>query len=95
MSSTLAIPNKAALWPFRLGHPALKIVNKVFSACSLPHEHWTSVCESCQMTKSNRLPFTSSESRATQPFALVHSDLWGPSPVVGANDATYFVLIFG
>ena len=36
--------------------------------------------------------FTLSESRASQPFALVHSDLWGPAPVVGANGARYFVL---
>ncbi|RVW19923.1 Retrovirus-related Pol polyprotein from transposon RE2 [Vitis vinifera] len=80
------------LWHFRLGHLARKIVNKVLSACSLPPEHWTGVCEPCQMAKSHRLPFTLSESRASQPFALVHSDLWGPTPVVGTNGARYFVL---
>ena len=92
MSSTLQLSNKADLWHFRLGHPAHKIVNKVLSACSLPPEHWASVCEPCQMAKSHRLPFTLSESRASQPFALVHSDLWGPAPVVGTNGARYFVL---
>ena len=76
MSSTLQLPNKAVLWHFRLGHPAHKIVNKVMSACSLPPEHWTSVCEPCQMAKSHRLPFTLFESRVSQPFALIHSDLW-------------------
>ncbi|RVX23193.1 Retrovirus-related Pol polyprotein from transposon RE1 [Vitis vinifera] len=50
------------------------------------------VCEPCQMAKSHRLPFTLSESRASQPFALAHSDLWGPAPVVGTNGARYFVL---
>ena len=92
MSSTLQLSNKADLWHFRLGHLARKIVNKVLSACSLPPEHWTGVCEPCQMAKSHRLPFTLSESRASQPFALVHSDLWGPTPVVGTNGARYFVL---
>ena len=77
---------------FQVRPPAHKIVNKVLSACSLPLEHWTGVCEPCQMAKSHRLPFTLSESRASQPFALAHSNLWGPTPVVGANGARYFVL---
>ena len=92
MSSTLQLPNKAVLWNFRLGHPAHKIINKVMSACSLSPEHWTSVCEPCQMAKSHRLPFTLFESRVSQPFALIHSDLWGLAPIVGANGARYFVL---
>ena len=91
MSSALQLPNKVVLWHFRLGHPAHKIVNKVLSACSLTLEHWTSVCEPCQMAKSHRLPFILSKSKASQPFSLVHFDLWGPTPIVGANGARYFV----
>ena len=77
---------------FQVRPPAHKIVNKVLSACSLPPEHWTGVCEPCQMEKSHRVPFTLFESKASRSFALVHSDLWGPAPVVGANGARYFVL---
>ena len=91
MSSALQLPNKAVLWHFRLGHLTHKIVNKVLSACSLPPIHWTSVCEPCQMAKSHCLPFILSKSRVSQPFALVHSNLWGLAPIVGANGARYFV----
>ncbi|KAL6322818.1 hypothetical protein AAG906_020818 [Vitis piasezkii] len=40
-------------------------------------------------TESHRLPFTLSESRVSQPFALIYSDLWGPTPIVGTNGARY------
>ena len=89
MSFALQLPNKAVLWHFKLGHPIHKIVNKIPSACSLPSEHWTGIFEPCQMEKSHRLPFTLSEFRAYQPFAHVHYDLWGLSPIVCAR---YFVL---
>ena len=49
-------------------------------------------CTSCQLAKSHRLPFPQSVSRALHPFELVHSDLWGPSPITSITSVKYFIL---
>ena len=35
-------------------------------------------CDVCHLSKSSRLPFSSSLSRSSNPFEIVHSDIWGP-----------------
>ncbi|KAK9133330.1 hypothetical protein Scep_012858 [Stephania cephalantha] len=81
--------NKSSLWHCRLGHPSISIVNKVLSSCRLPYEVNSHVCSVCQMAKSHRLPFALSESRASAPLHLVHSDC---APQAGINGARYFAL---
>ena len=34
-------------------------------------------CDTCNFSKFARLPFNSSLSRASKPFEIVHSDIWG------------------
>ena len=49
-------------------------------------------CESCQLGKHSRSSFPCSVSqRALSPFALVHSDIWGPSRVKSTLGFQYFV----
>ena len=49
-------------------------------------------CESCLLGKHSRSSFPSSVSqRASSPFALVHSDIWGPSRVKSNLGFQYFV----
>ena len=48
----------------------------------------THVCEICHYSKSVRLPFSSSLSKSTQAFELVHSNVWGLFSIVGFK---YFV----
>ncbi len=50
---------------------------------------------SCQLGKQPALPFNNSESIASATFDLIHSDLWGPSPVptVGGQDILLFLSI--
>ena len=38
------------------------------------------------------MPFNSSESISTDIFDLIHSDVWGPSPVSSIGGFRYFVL---
>jgi transposase InsO family protein len=49
-------------------------------------------CISCQLRKQPVLPFNNSESHATASFDLIHSDVWGPSPVASMNGSCYFVI---
>ncbi|GJY30724.1 DnaJ protein P58IPK [Tanacetum coccineum] len=38
-------------------------------------------CSGCKLAKFSALPFSNSFSSSNAPFDLVHSDVWGPSPV--------------
>ena len=49
-------------------------------------------CESCQFAKHHRLHSSPRvNKRASPPFELIHSDVWGPSPVVFPIRFQYFV----
>ncbi|GKC24008.1 retrovirus-related pol polyprotein from transposon TNT 1-94 [Tanacetum coccineum] len=43
--------------------------------------HDISDCSGCKLAKFSALPFSNSVSSSNAPFDLVHSDVWGPSPV--------------
>ncbi|KAM1494901.1 hypothetical protein ACFXTO_029686 [Malus domestica] len=47
-------------------------------------------CETCVMDKSHRASFPVSDSKATLPFDLIHSDVWGPAKVT-YNGFRWFV----
>ena len=49
-------------------------------------------CVSCQLGKQPALPFNSSKSISTNIFDLIHSDVWGPSPVSSIGGSRYFVI---
>ena len=51
------------------------------------------ICETCQMAKFHRLPFTQSDSIASLPFELVHMDLWGPYKTLDITGASYFLTV--
>ncbi|KAJ9561432.1 hypothetical protein OSB04_006592 [Centaurea solstitialis] len=74
----------------RLGHPSLHNLKKLcpeFS--SLPSLQ----CESCQFSKHQRIHLSPrvSNKRASSPFELVHSDVWGPCPITSKLGFKYFV----
>jgi hypothetical protein len=50
------------------------------------------VCHACQLGRHVRLPFTSSFTRASAKFELVHCDLW-ISPVPSVSGFKYYLVI--
>ena len=73
----------------RLGHPNFSkfriIVPHFFSLSSIE-------CESCQFGKHTRVPFPERlDQRTKSPFELVHTDVWGPSPIESTLGFWYFV----
>ena len=73
----------------QLGHPGLNKLKQLHP--SLSHLESLS-CASCQLGKHVRSSFSPRiESRAMSPFALVHSDVWGPSRVSSTMGSRYFV----
>ncbi|KAJ9544458.1 hypothetical protein OSB04_024165 [Centaurea solstitialis] len=74
----------------RLGHPSLQNLKKLcpeFSSLS------SLLCESCQFSKHQRIYLSPRvcNKRASSPFVLVHSDVWGPCPVTSKLGFKYFV----
>ena len=46
----------------------------------------------CQFGKQTVLPFNNSVYHALSPFDLIHSDVWGPSPISTSGGSRYFVI---
>ena len=49
-------------------------------------------CMPCQHGKQTALPFNKSVSHALSSFDLIHSDVWGPSPIPTHGGSRYFVI---
>ena len=96
----LYLPTAAALitsssppWHRRLGHPGHEVMTKLASVIpSCNKELSTSLCHACQLGRHVRLPFTSSTSRASNNFDIIHCDLW-TSPVVSVSGYKYYLVI--
>ncbi|CAM8896855.1 unnamed protein product [Rhodiola kirilowii] len=73
----------------RLGHPSLSVLRTLcpqFSSLS------SLDCDSCRFAKHHRLSSRPRvNNRASTPFELVHSDVWGPCPVPSVPGFRYFV----
>ena len=72
----------AELWHNRLGHPGAAILEEMETNGSikvLPQKEPPKVCEPCEFGKSHRSARNKGPgSRATRPFELLHTDMWGP-----------------
>uniref|UniRef100_A0A803QE35 GAG-pre-integrase domain-containing protein n=1 Tax=Cannabis sativa TaxID=3483 RepID=A0A803QE35_CANSA len=85
--------SKKDVWHRKLGHPSSKVINQVLSLSNVKvstNEN-PSFCEACQFRKSHALPFKSSSSRATNVLDLIHTDLWGPAPVMSNTNLRHIV----
>jgi len=86
-------PSFLALWHSRLGHATVSRVQVLaFKDLlgSVSNEAFD--CISCQLGKQPALPFNNSESVASTSFDLIHSDVWGPSPIPSMSSSRYFVI---
>ncbi|CAN1141195.1 Retrovirus-related Pol polyprotein from transposon TNT 1-94 [Linum perenne] len=87
------------LWHFRLGHPNNARLRFMFENNLLPDrvrfkdiDDSIHTCVHCLSAKASKLPFHSSSTTVSMPFDLVHTDLWGPSPVTSRLGFRYFAL---
>ena len=48
-------------------------------------------CEICELTKSHRISYLPSLNKSLEPFAIIHSDVWGPEKIPSLSNARYFV----
>ena len=83
------------LWHARLGHvnhSIISLLNKkgqLYLTSLLPSRK---LCDTCQLAKSHRLPYSHNEHRSSNVLDLIHCDIWGPSPVKSNLGFVYYVL---
>ena len=84
--SGVTTPFETHCW---LGHLSLPLLKKL---CPQFSSLLSLDCESCQFAKHHRLCYSPRvNKRASAPFELVHSDVWGRCPVVSQTGFRYFV----
>ena len=81
-------------WHHRLGHPNMRVLQKIISLYGLPtlSSNKNLVCDACSSSKTHRLPYSHSLHQTRKPFEIIHSDLWGPSPVISRTGNRYYVI---
>ncbi|XP_074266651.1 uncharacterized protein LOC141589930 [Silene latifolia] len=74
----LTVAHTSALWHCRLGHPSDASFQNLRRNNLIPCNKYVSqiLCESCQLGKHSRLPFSTSLSSTSASFDIVYSDLW-------------------
>jgi GAG-pre-integrase domain len=80
------------LWHRRLGHPSFGYMRKLSPNLFTSLQNEQFVCEICIKAKSHRTTYPDSSNKTSQPFDLIHTDVWGPSPVVLKSGCRWFIL---
>ena len=79
------------LWHLRLGHPSFPYLKYLFPDLFKNVDCTTFQCESCFLSKSHRISYKALTYRASKPFYLIHSDVWGPSKINTLTGKKWFV----
>ena len=80
-AATTTSTSSLNLWHARLGHASVGRIQTLVSSGllgSVNNDNFD--CLTCQIAKQPALPFNKSVSVSSNPFDLIHSDVWGPSP---------------
>ena len=77
----------------RSTHPNAKVIQKVFSLCNILtiNKDLPDFCNACCIGKHHRIHFLDSTTEYTKPLELIHSNLWGSSPILSSNGYKYYV----
>lgn len=67
-----------------------KVLNDV--GLSVKIDSFSNVYGYCQLGISHRLPLVHTNIRITNPFNIVHVDVWGLAPISCINGIKYFLL---
>ncbi|CAL5366916.1 unnamed protein product [Camellia sinensis] len=78
-------------WHRRLGLPSFSILEKLFPLLVRDCPRNNFVCDACELAKHKRTCYPSINKKSTFPFMLIHTDVWGPSPVVSTSGYRWFV----
>ena len=89
----MATATSTAIWHKKLGHPNSVVLTHLLKHGFLGNKNFISPfdCATCRLGKSKTLPFPVHGHRASTLFEIVHTDVWGASPVISHGQYRYFV----
>ncbi|CAN1141377.1 Retrovirus-related Pol polyprotein from transposon TNT 1-94 [Linum perenne] len=90
-NSTDSIDSQVMLWHNRLEHPSFGYLERLLPKLFQNKSFKDFQCETCQLAKHTRSVYSGVNYRPTQPFAIIHSDIWGPTRVKNVNGAKWFI----
>ncbi|PKU68032.1 Retrovirus-related Pol polyprotein from transposon TNT 1-94 [Dendrobium catenatum] len=93
-SQALLVSKTSSLdWQRRLGHPHHSVLQQISKTNPTLHiQYVKTVCTSCLSCKGHKLSFDRSSNKTTIPLELIHSDVWGPSPIPSHQGFKYYVI---
>lgn len=80
------------LWHYRLGHPNFVHLKKMFLSLSINKTLHFPRCDVWRLWKHTRNSFKPQPYTPAKHFALIHSDIWGPSCVKNITSTHWFLL---
>ena len=83
------------VWHARLGHPNFKFLQILENKKVINVSDWlikNTLCSSCQLGKRCKLSFNKSDSFSKFPLEKIHSDLWGPTPILSSQKFQFYVI---
>jgi hypothetical protein len=82
------------LWHRRLGHPSFGYLRHQFPNLFLQSKDVDFNCKTFILAKSHKNSYYASLNKSSILFALIHSDVWGPSPRMIVTGYRWFVIFF-
>ncbi|XP_022889208.1 uncharacterized protein LOC111404668 [Olea europaea var. sylvestris] len=80
------------LWHRRLGHPLFSYLKHLLPSLFSNVVLSDFKCNTCILAKSQCASYSQSMNKRSIPFALIHSDVWGPSPNSIGSKVSWFVI---
>ena len=79
----------------KFGHPNSRILNHVIQSCSsfefVNKNKVNDSYDACKVGKMHKLHFPATETKTNHPLEIIHTDLWGPAPIISVQGCRYYV----
>ena len=94
LTAAVTSVSSSDLWHSRLGHPSTSKLQFLKQYVNDVHINKTaSYCDICHFSKQKKLPFSASTHVSSNPFDLLHCDLWGPFATSTVDGFRFFLTI--
>jgi len=84
------------LWHIHLDHPSRQVISLLAKSLDIGDNFSNKLdepCDICFCAKQTRCSFSESDSKASEPFEIIHCDIWGVYHIPSTCGAHYFLTI--